>query len=175
MTAGRTNVNAFSTDWNTPLPYVQAVRLTFGGVIGLDPCSNDHSVVGAVVEYKLPMDGLHACWDMPSVYVNPPYGRDPERRTTIADWLRRCAECAGKGSDVIALVPVATNTGHWKSWVFPKASRVCFLSEPRVKFTIHGLATKGAPMACAMVYWGAQPDAFAAAFRPHGHVLPVNL
>ena len=92
MTAGRT-VNSASHHWGTPLHYVEAVRSVLGDRIYLDPCSNEHSVVNAETEYQLPeADGLRESWDFPTIYVNPPYGADRERGTTIRDWLKRCAE-----------------------------------------------------------------------------------
>lgn len=96
MSAGRTNSEALSQHWCTPPKYVDAVKEFFGGSIALDPCSNRHSIVNAQVEYSLPeTDGLAASWDYPTVFVNPPYGRDRERCTTIRDWLRKCAEASG--------------------------------------------------------------------------------
>ena len=83
MTAGRT-VNSQSVNWCTPPKYVKAVRKVFGGRIALDPCSNEWSIVNAETEYRLPEhDGLRESWDFPTIYVNPPYGSDKERRTTI--------------------------------------------------------------------------------------------
>lgn len=164
MTAGR-QVNSQSREWGTPPEYVSVVRKVFGGTIALDPCSNRYSVVGAEVEYRLADDGLKASWDFPTIYVNPPYGRDPERRTTIRSWLQRCAEAHTKhGSEVIALVPVATNTRHWQQSVFPFAASICFLKVPRLRFLQDGVPhAKGAPMACSLVYWGKNPKLFAEA------------
>jgi hypothetical protein len=89
MTAGRKNVGQ-KQDWGTPPIYVDAVREFFGGVVHLDPCSNRHSVVNAWVEYRLPEhDGLLESWNLPTIYVNPPYGSDREHRTTISHWLRK--------------------------------------------------------------------------------------
>ena len=89
MTAGR-KVIGQSQDWGTPPKYVSAVKEFFGGVIHLDPCSNCHSIVNAVMEYAPPArDGLRETWNYPTVYVNPPYGIDRERGTSIRDWLRK--------------------------------------------------------------------------------------
>ena len=68
-------------------------------------------------------DGLKEEWNSMTIYVNPPYGSDRERGTTIKDWLYKCVESHKKyGADVIALVPVAPNTGHWKNYVFGQAN-----------------------------------------------------
>lgn len=174
MTAGRKPIS-IAKDWCTPPSIIQSVREVFGGSIALDPCSNEHSLVGAETEYVLPThDGLVESWDYPTIYVNPPYGSDPERGTRIAHWFSRMVDAAVRGSEVIALVPVATNTGHWKNHVFPVATAVCFLSAPRLRFYINGIEDqKGAPMSCAVVYYGHNLDSFARAFAKHGAVVPL--
>ena len=135
MSAGRT-VNSLSLEWGTPKKYVDAVRCVFSGEIDLDPCSNEYSIVGAAVEYRLPHhDGLVESWDFARIYVNPPYGSDRERGTNIKRWLYRCAEANQlHKSEVLALIPVATNTSHWKNYVWTKATGVCFLYDTRLKF-----------------------------------------
>jgi len=176
MTAGRT-VNSLSQDWGTPRKYVDAVRRVFGGQIVLDPCSNQYSIVNALTEYSLPeTDGLRESWGFPTIYVNPPYGADKKRGTTIRHWLRRCAEaCESHGSQVLALIPVATNTGHWKSYVWGRATAVCFLYDTRLRFLVNGRdAGKGAPMSCAMVYWGDAYERFADVFNQFGAVVDLR-
>jgi len=175
MSAGRT-VNSKSQTWGTPQKYVNAVKKFFGGSISLDPCSNEYSIVNAKTEYLLPMhDGLKEKWDSPTIYVNPPYGSDRERGTKIKHWLAKCAlSHIDFGSEVLALVPVATNTGHWKKSVFGQAKAVCFLYDTRLKFLENGLDIgKGAPMSCSMIYWGNRYDEFYDVFIEHGAV--VNL
>lgn len=174
MTAGRQALS-LTKDWSTPPEILASVRETFGGQIGLDPCSNEHSLVDARVEYRLPEhDGLRAPWDERTIFVNPPYGSDPSRGTRIAHWFARIADASAAGSEVIALVPVATNTGHWKEFVYPVASAICFLYAPRLKFYINGRPDpKGAPMSCAVIYYGDRVEAFASAFCAHGAVVPL--
>jgi hypothetical protein len=177
MTAGRKNVDALSIHWGTPHKYVDAVRQTFGGIIHLDPCSNKWSVVGAEVEWSLPdNDGLRGVWAFPTVFVNPPYGSDSERGTRIGDWLVKCVEAFQDfDAQVIALVPVAVNTRHWKESVWPKAGAICFLYDTRVRVLENGLDSgKGSPMACAAVYWGRHKDRFAQAFASHGAVVDLE-
>ena len=176
MSAGRT-VNTLSLEWGTPKKYVSAVRCVFDGDIDLDPCSNEHSIVGASIEYRLPKhDGLAESWDFARIYVNPPYGADRKRGTTIKHWLARCAEAhRAHHSEVLALVPVATNTSHWKNYVWRKAAGVCFLYDTRLKFWVNGRDDgKGAPMSCAMVYWGAHYDKFFDVFLRYGAVIDLH-
>ena len=150
MSAGRT-VISLSQEWGTPHKYVDAIKEFFGGSISLDPCSNQYSIVEAKTEYRLPeKDGLIESWDFPTIFVNPPYGSDWERGTRIKHWLFRCADAYRKHkSEVLALVPVATNTGHWKNYVWGRATAVCFLYDTRLKFLVNGRDEgKGAPMSC---------------------------
>ena len=176
MTAGR-KVNSLSQDWGTPRKYVEAVHKVFGGRIALDPCANHHSIVHADTEYRLPdHDGLQESWDFSTIYINPPYGADRQRGTTIKHWLQRCAQAHRKfGSEVLALIPVATNTSHWKNCVWGEATGVCFLYDTRLRFLVNGKDEgKGAPMSCAMVYWGKDFDRFAEVFLGFGAVVDLR-
>ena len=176
MSAGR-KIKSQSQDWGTPEKYVRAVKEFFGGEIDLDPCSNKFSIVGAKVEYMLPNhDGLKESWNYRHIFVNPPYGLDRRRGTGVKNWLYRCA-LAHKtfGAEVLALVPVATNTGHWKKYVFGKARSVCFLEDTRLKFLVNGQnGGKGAPMSCAMVYWGGDHSRFFSVFAKFGAVVSLE-
>ena len=176
MTAGR-KIRSQNQDWGTPQKYADAVREVFGGIIHLDPCSNECSLVHALVEYCLPYhNGFSESWDFPTIYVNPPYGIDYEHRTTIKDWLRKCEEASRIfGSEVLALVPVATNTGHWKKYVYGKATGICFLYDTRLRFLVNGQDSgKGAPMSCAMIYWGRCFNKFSDVFMPFGAVVNIE-
>lgn len=176
MTAGR-KINSISQEWGTPEKYVKAIREFFGGRIDLDPCSNEYSIVHATTEYELPEhDGLRETWNYPTIYVNPPYGIDRVRRTSIRNWLRKCAMAHREfKSEVLALVPVATNTAHWKNYVFGQAMGVCFLYDTRLKFLVNGRdAGKGAPMSCAMIYWGRDFAKFFSIFCRFGAVVDLR-
>lgn len=176
MTAGRTVIGQ-SRDWGTPEKYVRAVRSVFHGEIDLDPCSNRYSVVHATTEYRLPEhDGLRESWNFRRIYVNPPYGSDKERGTRISHWLARCSDAHVRyGAQVMALIPVATNTGHWKKFVWGAATSVAFLYDTRLKFLVDGDPNnKGAPMSCAMVYWGKNAARFHDALIKHGAVVDVR-
>ncbi len=177
MTAGRNNSVSLSQHWCTPPKYVDAIREFFGGEIALDPCSNEYSIVNATIEYRLPhSDGLVKSWNAPTVFVNPPYGRDRRRGTGIRDWLRRCSDAYSlHGAEVLALVPVATNTRHWKDFVFGAAHGVTFLYDTRLRFLENGRDTgKGAPMSCAMIYWGSRYEHFDRVFIRFGAVVDLR-
>lgn len=176
MSAGR-HVNTLSQSWCTPLKYVIPIRNFFGGKIDLDPCSNEFSVVNANTEFRLPFrDGLVETWQYNTIFVNPPYGADRERGTTIKNWLVKCCQAHAQfKSEVIALVPVATNTTHWKQCVFGQAAAICFLYDTRLKFIIDGNSdNKGAPMACCLIYWGKRVEEFRESFLPYGAVVDIR-
>ena len=76
---------------------------------------------------------------------------------------------------MLALVPVATNTRHWKQYVFGTATAVAFLYDTRLRFFVNGKdGGKGAPMSCAMVYWGPQYEHFEKIFIRFGAVVDVR-
>lgn len=132
-------------------------------------------IVHAKVEIRLPDDGLEKEWNYAKIYVNPPYGSDRERKTTIKTWLAKCAytyrHCE---TEIIALIPVATNTSHWKKYIWRCASAICFLYDTRLKFLIDGKENKGAPMACTMIYWGKDIDKFQEVFSEFGAVVDIR-
>jgi hypothetical protein len=146
----------------------------FDGNIDLDPCSNNDSIIDAIHKFQLPHNnGLLEEWNYKNIYVNPPYGRDYDSKTTIKDWLKKCYDSNKLyDSEIIALIPVATNTSHWKEYIFNKATAICFLSDTRLKFRIDGNENnKGCPMACCMIYWGDDFDKFNDVFGTSGAVV----
>ena len=161
MTAGR-KVNTKSVHWCTPPKYVQPITEFFGN-IDLDPCSNDESIIGASVEWK--DNGLTNDWSKyETIFVNPPYGKQTNK-TSIYDWLKKCHET---DAEIIALIPVATNTKHWKEFIFT-SNVICFLADTRLKFLIDGnINNKGASMACCLVYWGNDNRGFIETFSEYG-------
>lgn len=205
-----------SVDWNTPENVVAALHELWDerGGIGCDPCSNDGSIVGAIVEYKLPKnDGLVDPWLITgrphTAYVNPPFGsyymnpetkeillpkelkarcealcvnpkkptaeekraikglRSQYKRFTIRDWIRAAVEWHQQtGLEVVMLIPVQPGTRAWQQYVLKFAAAICWM-KGRPKF--RG-AKAGAPMDCALVYFGDESHEFARVFSKLGHV-----
>jgi len=176
MTAGRQAVTD-TKDWCTPPKIIRAVREVFHGEIALDPCSDCYSRVNAGTEYALPgTNGLAQDWDFPTIYMNPPYGSDRRCGTTIKNWFAKLADAHLRyNAEAITLVPVATNTDHWKRFVYPVASAICFLYDTRLRFYIGGWEDpKGAPMSCACIYYGSQPERFGRVFAELGAVVTLE-
>lgn len=176
MTAGRTNSKQSSVDWCTPPKYVTPINIFFDNKIDLDPCSNRYSLINADKKISLPEDGLLVDWKYGKIFVNPPYGADRIRRTTIKTWISKCESAHREyNSEVLALIPVATNTRHWKDFIFGKAAGICFLYDTRLHFWINGkIDAKGAPMSCAIVYWGKNINKFLEVFKDYGAALDVT-
>ncbi len=168
MSAGRKSVSV-KKDWNTPPKYVDLITKFFE-TIELDPCSNEFSSVQAKKKCILPDDGLSVNWnDFKTIYVNPPYGRCSDNKTSIYDWIKKGYDAYYYGCEILFLIPVATNTRHFKDFVFNGASVICFLNDTRLKFWSNGVEDKkGAPMACCLVYFGDNVDLFINVFRNSG-------
>lgn len=176
MTAGRTT-HAGSVQWCTPKKYANLINIFFDYNIDLDPCSNIDSIIEAKNKFIYPLaNGLIEDWNFTNIYVNPPYGRFKETNTTIKDWFKKCYEAhKNYNSEVIALVPVATNTSHWKEYVYNKANSICFLYDTRLKFRINGTEdNKGCPMACCIIYWGKKQEKFNRIFNECGYCLNIS-
>lgn len=176
MTAGRQIITTIK-DYCTPKNYVDSINEFFYDNIELDPCWNQYSLIKAKQKYSLPdNNGLKCSWNYKTIYVNPPYGIDKENNTKIKDWLKICVYAhLNYNSEIIALIPVATNTSHWKECVFNQASSICFCYDTRMKFGINGSEkNKGSPMACALIYWGNNNDRFRETFSKFGFICSIT-
>lgn len=176
MSAGR-KINSQSVTWNTPSKYVVPITDFFDGVIHLDPCSNSYSIVNAKQNYQLPWDGLNSDWNFPTIFINPPYGRDKERGTSIRDWIKKALDTYNMyNNEIILLIPVATNTSHWKKYIFGKCTALVFLYDTRLKFLVNGVDDgKGAPMSCCLIYYGNKLDKFTKTFTEYGAVVDGSI
>ena len=159
-------------NWCTPHKIAKLVK-EFFNEISLDPCSNNYSIIDAKTKWTKQDSGLLLNWhNYETIYVNPPYGRDKTAKTSISNWLEKCADAFYFGSEILALIPVSTNTGHWKKFVWPVATAICFLSDTRLKFTLNGeIQQKGAPMACCIVYYGDKLKKFCDVFKTSGAII----
>lgn len=173
MSSGRTNISK-NKSWNTPPKYISLIK-EFFGEIDLDPCSNEFSLLKPTVTYTLPLDGLKESWDYKNIFVNPPYGRDVERKTSIYDWILKGINANKEfNSEILYLIPTATNTKHFKDLIFKKACGICFLNDTRLKFWQDGKEDKkGAPMSCVMVYVGKDYNKFENIFSNSGKCFKI--
>ncbi len=176
MTISRERISD-NKDWCTPPKYINLINKYFDDDIDLDPCSNVFSMVDAKIKYMLPMNGLTESWNYKNIYVNPPYGRY-KGGTTIYDWLKKglAAHVVYK-STILFLIPVATNTKHYKEVIFKNAIGICFLADTRLRFYNNGEEyKKGSPMACAMILFGDDEDyiKFEEIFKSVGYCIKLK-
>lgn len=167
-------IDMVSQHWNTPEYILERVRAVFGnrgaydGQVDLDPCSNEHSTVGARVSFALPIDGLAQSWEgYESMFINPPYGRDRERGTSIEDWVKKASE---SNTPCIMLIPASTETTFWFDYIWPTYDAICFL-RGRVKFLLNGEPKAASTKGSALIYWGPDKQRFKDFFEDIGHVI----
>lgn len=152
-------------DANTPEWILERVRLL--GTIGLDPCSNPWSTVGAAVEWSRDRgaDGLALPWSgLGPAFVNPPYGRGE-----LLAWAHKIAGEAAAGVEIVALTPADSRT-RWTE-VLHRAGGECIHLRKIVRFGGHSW---GAPRPHAAWYFGPRPEAFRETFRGCGYWIESN-
>lgn len=167
-------------DWNTPEPVLDCVRRI--GPIGLDPCSNAQSIVGALVEWRLTRgeDGLARGWGgCGLVFCNPPYG------DSLPAWARKIAREASQFVEIVTLVPHRTDT-EWYRTMTRGCSGKCEwhgrLTHPRgsadsAQVPLFGGAPVAAPeksgtapFPSVVLYHGRRTAAFVDAFAGAGEI-----
>jgi hypothetical protein len=147
-----------SEHWCTPAVVLDLVRKFNGGQIGLDPCSNEGSIVDARIAWT--SGGLEEEWDGHGlVYCNPPYGRSLEY------WTSKMSTEARVRVEIIALLPARTDTAWFDSVWTAQALRFW---RGRLKFLG---ASSSAPFPSCLAYWGPRVFRFADVFEKRGHVV----
>ncbi len=145
-----------------------------GGRFDMDPASNGHSVVGAVLELTKDDDGLRYSWKhgpgptelarargrwrqhpglVRTLHCNPPW-------EDMQTWLPRIAEAAAEGLVVRAVVPLRPHRVYWR---WPEA--ICYVPPIAFEGEKHGF-----PGPVAVLAWG-MIDEFVATF---GARFPTN-
>lgn len=161
--------NSGENEWYTPKPYIDAARRVLGE-IDLDPASSDvaNRTVGATTYYTKEDDGLAQPWGG-RVWMNPPYSKD-----LIGAFCGKLAKTyvSGDVTEAIVLVNNATDA-EWFFDLALVASAICF-PKGRVKFLAPG-GEKGAPLqGQAVLYLGADIEAFAEEFAAFGTLVEVR-
>jgi len=171
MTLSASLMSSEKDDWNTPNCVLFGVREVLG-IIGLDPCHNEKSIVDAHCTIDKHQDGLKtAWWDVISsngsaktAFVNPPYGG----KATL-EWAAKIVKEADLGLEIIALVPARTDTRAFQNYYLAKGDALCFW---KGRLTFIG-APAPAPFPSAIVYFGHAIGAFRNAFEHFGHVMDL--
>jgi len=119
--SGWTNEQLFSSvksEWSTPLELFEILNAEFSFV--LDAAALPHNAL--LPNYITPERDALACdWHELAaggpVWLNPPYGRG------VGDWVRKSYRESLKGSTVVVLTFVRTDTAWWHNWA-TKAAEV---------------------------------------------------
>ena len=99
-----------------------------------------------------------------------------ENKSSIYDWILKGIKAyESYKSELLYLIPTATNTKHFKDLIFKKACGICFLNDTRLKFWYEGIEDKkGAPMSCVMVYIGNHYEKFENIFSNSGKCFKIT-
>ena len=159
--------NSGNNEWYTPADYIELARQVMGG-IDTDPASSEvaNATVKAATFYTSEDDGRGKTW-AGNVWMNPPYAQP-----LIADFAEAVASKieSGEIDQACVLVNNGTETG-WFQRMLQAASAVCF-PRSRIRFVDQDGNPSGAPLqGQAVLYMGANREAFAAAFAEKGAVL----
>jgi len=135
------------------------------GLIGLDPCSNPQSTVGAMKNFCFPEDnGLLLPWGGygGQTYVNPPYGRK------LMAWSDKIVHEAKLLVPIVALTPARTDT-KWCQQLLNACTEALFW-KGRLKFIDPENPGKqqSAPFPSLVTYFGEDPKNFQSAFSSNG-------
>lgn len=122
-------------EWKTPIEWLDAARALFGGVIDIDPASNDlaQEIVRAGRHYTKDENGLDRSWCQPddtpaNVWCNPPYST-----ALVQAFTYKAIEeyRAGNANQVLVLVNNCTDT----QWFYALAQQFpVMFSRGRVGF-----------------------------------------
>lgn len=126
-------------EWSTPQWLFDQLDAEFH--FTLDPCSTDENAK-CEKHYTKEQDGLAQDWSGETVFCNPPYGREMTR------WVQKCSTSAGRGTTVVLLIPVRTDTKAFHEYIYGKAE-IRFI-KGRLRF---GNAAANAPFPSMICIW----------------------
>jgi hypothetical protein len=158
-------------EWYTPACSIELVRQVIGE-IELDPASSPRAneTIRAARYYTTEQDGLRQSWQCASLWLNPPYGRDPvTKRGNMDIWTDRliCEYEHGNVGEALALVTAIPDRQWWhKLWAYP----VCFCHR-QIMFERPDGTREHHPYGSCFVYFGTHTERFAAVFHEIGTIV----
>lgn len=146
-------------------------QLTSDGIIGLDPCANELSMVDARRAYFEVDNGLVQSWRGHGlVFMNPPHSTSP---CNIEPWMEKYFKEFANGpwdskDQFVGLVPSKTDTLWFHDHAREAADAMCFI-RGRIKFWQAGVEMPGpGRFASLVLYTGHNVSRFKALFGPLG-------
>lgn len=163
-----------ASDFNTPPEFLTLVRQLDPRGIGLDPCSNETSLVQALRTYTREDNGLTQSWRGHGlVFMNPPHSQPPNN---IEPWMAKAFTefsptlRSATFDQLVALVPAKTDTGWFHNHAIC-ADRACFL-RGRLQFWQGGQPTGGhGKFANLVLYFGTRVERFEHIFSSKGLIV----
>lgn len=182
MKAGR-NAITIKKDWNTPLKYVDTAISFFNKIgydIELDPATNEKSLIPAKIKYILPYNnGLNETWNVKTIWLNPPFGRDITNKTSLKDWVKKAYETnLYHNTEILMLLPCSLNTSHFQNIIFnAKMGGIVFLNDTRLRFldasNNNNEDKKGSPIGMCIVYFGKHYTIFNEIYKKYGKCFEI--
>ena len=160
---------ADANEWYTPRQYIDAARLTMGG-IDLDPasCAEANSIVGATRYYSTAENGLAQPWTG-RVFLNPPYLSLTGNAGQYPAWTRKLVDSFELGfvEQAILLIPVHPE----RRWFQPLYRySICFCNH-QPQFHRPGRGNAHIYHGLCFVYLGQRREMFAEQFSAFGNIL----
>lgn len=148
-----------SDQWCSPkLEIADPLAQFFGGPVGIDPCSNERSVIASKVAY--PWGGLTLTWKttLGTGYMNNPYSQN-------LPWAAKAIREMRDGHliELVTLMMVATSTTWWSDLCHKPRRNPRILCTKRLKFI--GDKKHGARFDTALKYFGPRHKAFEREFK----------
>lgn len=119
----KTMFSSNKSEWETPQDLFDMLNNEYN--FNLDACALAENAK-CDTYYTPEIDGLTQEW-RGNVWMNPPYGRN------INKWIEKAYDESLRGSTVVALIPVRTDTRYWHDYVMN--SNEVRLIKGRLKFS----------------------------------------
>lgn len=150
-----------SDEWCTPWPIVGPLAQFFGGPVGVDPCSNERSIVRADAHYS--WGGLVRSWrsKKKTAFMNNPYStNDPWADKAVYEMK------VGHVDELVTLMMVAPSTTWWRTLCVSSRRNPRLIFTPRLKFIGKPNGPKeGARFDTVLKYFGRRHRAFEREFK----------
>jgi ParB family chromosome partitioning protein len=158
-----------SDEWYTPMEYIEAVRDLYGGIIDLDPASNEEAqkIVQATTYYTQDDDGLNHDWSG-NIFLNPPFSQP-----LVQMFIQKAIETYddSPSTQIVIIVNNATDT----EWFHELLSNgPCCLTRGRIQFWRPGEHSTANRQGQAIFYLGANPTSFTRIFSTFGTVITLS-
>lgn len=158
-----------NNEWFTPVEWLDRARRCLGA-FDLDPASNELAQADVKAErfFTEADDGLTKEW-RGRVWLNPPYAQP-----AIGHFVEKLVTEVGAGNVTAAIMLTHNYTDTaWFQMAAKAAAAICF-TKGRIRFVSPDGALASPTQGQALFYYGADVDAFAAAFGSAGLIVEVR-